>query len=103
MNAGADLGTCERNRLPQIETLSQIRDSGLPRGNLRDPGRREQPRRKRFLARSSTCARQQLEQRRWSEQIQIVRIQMVGIAEPLSLLTSAGPSILDPRQAALVQ
>src|SRR5262249_55675364 len=65
--------------------------------------RREQPRGERFLAGASTCARQQLEQRGRPEQVQIVGIQMAGVAEPLSLLSSTSPTIFDACQTALVQ
>ena len=103
MNAGADPGAGQCQVLPQIEPLRQFAHGVLARQDFVTRRRHRQPAGERLLAGLGACDGKQLEERRRTENIEVVGIQVVVIAKPFPVLTGADPAILDPGQPPFVE
>ena len=106
----ASVSTAARTSLPASDSASRRSRRGVRssipvcRVTISPRVRRcQKPARQRFLARAGSRDGEQLEERRRSEQIEIVGVEMIRIAEALTVFTAAGPAILDARKAAVVE
>ena len=89
--------------LPKVERRRQ-----LPNGLVANPQilrlrRGEQPSRQRLLSRSSSGRRKVLKQRPLPEQVQVLRIRVQRIQEPIARFALAGPAVLNAAQDVLVE
>src|SRR5688572_16362419 len=102
MDAAAHVDRGATKRFPQVKGRGQLSDGRLTRTDFIGRGRPREPGRERFLAGRRRGNRQEFEQRAATEEIEIVRVEMPLVPEPLPRFTGANPAILDARQPALV-
>jgi hypothetical protein len=100
LHARSNVGSGEREPLSKIQRWTELVDSLVPRPNFVSIRRRGQPSRKRLFTCPSSRQRNQLEQRTVSEQIEIVRVDVLTVAKPIAALTRPRPgssSLATPR------
>lgn len=95
--------TEDREVLAEIEFRSQLCNCFLTRQNLPGPCAGEQPGSELLFAAGRSCARQQLEQRGLSQNIEVRCVRMMWILKSLARRPGAGPSVFQPREPALVE
>ena len=81
----------------------QVADSRLSCQNLIHRRSSQQPRSQRLLARARARGAQQLKQRCNAKQVQVARVRMRRIQEPLSRLAAPRPPVFQPRHPKLVK
>ena len=92
----------ERERLAQVERRPQLGDGRLACAHHVARRRREQPGRQHRLARGRARAAQQLEETARAEEIEIVGVQVLGIAEALAARAPPGEARVEARDPVLV-
>ncbi len=96
------LGGEDGEIFPEVEPPPQVVHRLLPGADLFHTGRTAQPVGQRLFSRLGPGGGQQLEERAWSEEIEIARVWVVG-GEPLAIGAGARPSAVHPIEAAQVQ
>jgi len=92
----------QRQIFPQVQLRPQFGDSRLALDHDFRSGRFEHPARERILSAARARSREAVRTGLPSEQIEIFRIRMRGIAEALARLAGTGPAVLDSSDTTLV-
>ena len=90
-------GIDDGDAFAQVDARAQQACARLPLADVSHRRHTEQPRRKPLFAHRRAAARDQLKQAAGPENVQIVRVGMIAIAEPLTAWRIAHPAILDAR------
>jgi len=103
IDARPDVCAGQRHGLAQVERRCQLRDRVLPVVHFVQRGRLFEPFRQSLFTRTRTGDREQLEAGAPPEEVQVVGVQVMLVAEPLAWFTGADPAVLDPTEAEFVE
>src|SRR6185437_5859021 len=97
------LAAQHRDALSQIQAIAQVENASVPLSDLSGRRRRQQPLRKGLLPHPGPGRAEQLEETSFAKEVQIGGVDVMEVAESLSPVAAAGPSVFEASQPSSIE